>query len=62
MADNSKSNLKTFPSNRVEALALLYVEKHIDSNWDYKMIAEEYMKACEGIKEALKDSRNSWVF
>lgn len=49
---NEKVSLDTFPSNRFEALALLYCQKHATSETSPAELARMYHAALKEIKES----------
>lgn len=54
----SEVKLSTFPSDRAEAIAYLYVQKKEYDNLTPELLAEEYMHAYEKIKPLLKKTNN----
>ena len=57
--------LKTFPSNAIEALALLYMQNRDLSDYTPEQIYDEYMEVIKKIKahkSANKTKASSWVY
>lgn len=52
MAEN---NFKTFPSNRVEALAILYLQNQDLSGKSPREIQEMFLNACEEMRKDYSD-------
>lgn len=60
----SDTNLSTFPANRVEAIAYLYVQKKEFENPTPELLAEEYMNAYKKVHNYFKEhrARSNWTF
>lgn len=55
----SNSDLFTFPSNRTEALACLFVQKKQYDNPSPEELAKDYMDAYKRIRKFFSDNRES---
>lgn len=48
-------NNNSFPTNKIDALAFLYVQTHIQNSMSAQEVAEMYLRAWKEIKEYLNE-------
>lgn len=52
---SDKINFSTFPSNKIEALAMLYLQNQDLSNLSPEEVCDEYQNACDKIYKHYKE-------
>ncbi|MDE5575778.1 MAG: hypothetical protein K2J11_00120 [Oscillospiraceae bacterium] len=55
---DNKINLESFPSDRVEALAMLYLYKRDTRGMSPEDLTKEYLRAYQEIKDTFKSERH----
>jgi hypothetical protein len=54
-------NLSTFPSNRIEALTMLYLQNQDLTNKTPSEIVELYFSVFAGVKESIRETKPSSI-
>lgn len=55
---DNEINLESFPSNRVEALTMLYLYKMDVSDMSPEALVKEYLRVSQKIKDTFKSERH----